>query len=212
MQRWTRARSPEDPTYVRGERLGSVDGEQQSCASQPRPRATRSPRRTLTAVALSVSPSHSPEGTLMPSPVVVSATTTQHSPTSLVHHHGSHVWPGQIPGQKLGQLGVGGCFDRRLVAAFDVERPFDSIASPFGSDTKSWGGWPPWPASAPTRPGSTGQSRRPPSSRPGRSHRPGGVDHPGAGSWEPSDRQDQRQASGGDLHPKFHKGRDSRGV
>ncbi len=47
-----------------------------------RPRATRSAKRAVTTVLFSVSPSHSPTGTLVPSAVMTRATTTHEPATS----------------------------------------------------------------------------------------------------------------------------------
>ena len=107
-QRWTTGWSNTWVTARRRALAPSITTSSGRVTSSPRSRRPTS--RSPTTVAFSVAPSASPNGTLVPSMVMPSATTPAvlgHS--DAVHHEGDQVQPGEVGGQQLGQgmLGSG---------------------------------------------------------------------------------------------------------
>jgi hypothetical protein len=108
-------------------------------ASQARPRDTRSARRSFTTVVFSVSPSHSPTGTLVPSVVMARATTMQHSakttPSIIMAATSSSERSRATSSASLASVAA---LKRRDTADFEPLRATASSSVPMGSATRPW--------------------------------------------------------------------------
>ncbi len=107
--------------------------------SASRPRATRSANRAVTTVLFSVSPSHSPTGTLVPSVVMTRATTTHEPATSSP----SIMRTATSRSERFRAISspmalVVAATKRRETADLDMDFERPSSSSPTGSATSRW--------------------------------------------------------------------------